>query len=437
MRVRLPRAMKEFALLPLAVIGALLALAVVSILGDQTHAGFVVRMRGLLGHLIGAQNATTTLGAVATGLVTVTSITFSVLLLAVQQTASSLSPVVFSQFVRRRANQVYLGVFVGLALYSYVVMAAVQPKTPPIIGAFFATLLTVTALGCLLFLVYSTIDQMRPDNVMRQLHDRAALAHEREARLVAQTRRTPASSAPVQVEYRCETFGYLESVELHRISRALEDAGGDGEVELCFTTGDEVVRGDVLARVRHPDAEVARRVRAQLVKALPITAAPDIDLDPTTAVRNISNIGWTSGSTSKHNPAIAGQALHALRDLGARWLGETAAEADAEVLPIVYPDRDCEALLDALYSAMVVARESRQHQQAQRVLQTYRFLGDLAREPLAERMRRDVAALQAELDQLPASPAVDAERERLDSALGVTTRPHPAGVTAPTRGSTR
>lgn len=44
----------------------------------------------------------------ATGLVTVTSITFSLLLLAVQQTASSLSPVVFDQFVRRRSNQIYL-----------------------------------------------------------------------------------------------------------------------------------------------------------------------------------------------------------------------------------------------------------------------------------------------------------------------------------------
>jgi len=40
---------------------------------------------------------------------------------------------VFDQFVRRRANQVHLGYFVGLGIYAYVVLAAVQKDTPPTI----------------------------------------------------------------------------------------------------------------------------------------------------------------------------------------------------------------------------------------------------------------------------------------------------------------
>jgi uncharacterized membrane protein len=418
MRVRLPRALHEFALVPVLVVLGLLLLGGVSIVGDQAHGAFFAGVRSVLGHFIGAGSATGTLTAVATGLVTVTSITFSVLLLAVQQTASNLSPVVFDQFVRRRANQVYLGLFVGLALYSYVVMAAVQPKTPPIIGAFFATVLTVVALGCLLFLVYSTIDQMRPDNVMRQLHDRAVSAHEREGRIVARTRRRSVSTAPVRAEVRSPTFGYVESVDVGRIERVLRDRGeaADAEVEICVAVGDEVVLGDLVARVRHRDAGEAERIRAEVERALPVSPSPDIDFDPSTAVRDISNIGWTSGSTSKHNPAIAAQALHALRDLGARWLPEGERAGDDRVA-VVYPDRDAENLLDALYSAVVVARESRQHQQAVRVLQTYRFLADVAEEGLAQRMRRDVAALGQELDHLPASPGVDRERDRLDEAL--------------------
>lgn len=417
MSVRLPRALREFAAVPLVVVVVLVLLGVVSIIGDQAHGPFFTSIRKFLSHYIGAQTASATLSAVATGLVTVTSITFSVLLLAVQQTASSLSPVVFDQFVRRRTNQLYLGLFVGLALYAYVVMAAVQPKTPPIIGAFFATVLTVIALGCLLFLVYSTIDQMRPDNVMRQLHDRAIAAHGREGRIVERTRRESSCSAPVRAELRAHTFGYLESLDLGRIERALRDAGGsDAEVEICRTVGDEVVVHDVLARVRHPDREAAERIRDQLERALPISPAPDIDFDPSTAIRDISNIGWTSGSTSKHNPAIAAQALHALRDLGVRWLGEGRRTAD-DPLPVVYPDRDAENLLDALYSAVIVARESRQHQQAVRVLQTYRMLADVAAPPLRDRMRRDVEAMQAELDKLPSSPRVDAARGRLSDEM--------------------
>lgn len=424
-RVRVPRAMREFALVPLLVVAALIALAAISIFADQVHGSLLTSLRESLGHYIGKQSASDILSAVATGLVTVTSITFSVLLLAVQQTASTLSPVVFDQFVRRRANQVYLGFFVGLALYSYLVMAAVQPDTPPIIGAFFATALTVVALSCLLFLVYSTIDQMRPDNVMRQLHDRAVRAHEREARLVARTRRRPESDAPVNAECLCDTFGYVESVSLSRLERALEEAerpGDEGaEIELCVAVGDEVVTGDVMARVRHRDPAVAERLAAAVRRSIEISPSPDIDFDATTAIGDISNIGWTSGSTSKHNPAIAQLAVHALRDLGARWLREQPRPA-AHVLPVVYPDRDVDELLGALYSAVIVARESRQHHQAAKVLETYRFLLGFARGAHAVRIRRDIDEMQSELDKLPASPTVEEQRQRLMRTLNGASR---------------
>jgi hypothetical protein len=163
------RAFREFAATPMLVMFGFAVLAGVSIAGDQAHLAGLDAVRRALSHVIGKQASTTTLQAIATGLITVTSITFSVLLLAVQQTASTLSPVVFDQFVRRRTNQVFLGFFVGLALYAYVVMAVVQDKTPPIIGAFIATVLTVISMLLLLALVYTSIDQMRPTNVVRQI----------------------------------------------------------------------------------------------------------------------------------------------------------------------------------------------------------------------------------------------------------------------------
>jgi uncharacterized membrane protein len=442
--VRVPRALHEYALVPVLCILALCLLAVGCIIGDQSNAAFLTATRGFLKHFIGKDAAATTLGAVATGLVTVTSITFSVLLLAVQQTASNLSPVVFDQFIRRRTNQLYLGFFVGLALYSYLVMAAVQNGTPPIIGAFVATVLTVGALGCLLFLVYSTIDQMRPDNVLRHLHDRAIRAHDREGVLVARTRRSPQSEAPVNAEFRSRTYGYIESIDLDRVLAALWEAGSaDGEVEMLVCLGDGVVVGDSIALIRHPDPEAAQRICEQLAEAVPVSAHPDIDVDPTTALRDIGNIAWTSGSTSKQNPAIAEQALHALRDLGSRWLAEEERTGE-DPAPVVYRDCDRHELLDALYSMLVVARESRQHQQAQSVLKAYRHLAGVAQPEFVERIERDVQAVQAELEQLPASPGVDLERETLAEALRVSSSQRlrvdgsrASRETAPASGSTR
>ncbi|MGN6574216.1 MAG: DUF2254 family protein [Nocardioides sp.] len=427
-RVRIPRALGEFVAVPLLVVAALLVLAVASIYGDQAHGPALTTLRGAIGHLIGKQAASAALGAIATGLVTVTSITFSVLLLAVQQTASSLSPVVFDQFVRRRANQVFLGLFVGLALYAYVVLAAVQKDTPPIIGAFLATLLTVAALCCLLFLVYSTIDQMRPRNVVRQLHDRAAGAHNREAPLIARTRRHSRSRLPVRAEYRSDTFGYVESIDLDLIAEVLDDDRGDGdghsrdddpagrpEVELHVTVGTEVALGDLVAFIRTDDSEKADRVRERLGQAVAMSPAPDLDFDATIGIRDLSNIGWTSGSTSKQNPAIAAQALHALRDLAVRWSKE-GDRTGPDPLPVVYADHDVDTVLNALYSAIVAAHESHQHGEAARVLDTYTAILAHAPGAVADRIRTDLEAMQPLLDQMPASPQLDAARRRADGA---------------------
>jgi hypothetical protein len=258
---------------------------------------------------------------------------------------------------------------------------------------------------------------MRPDNVMRHLHDRAIRAHDREGGLVSRTRREPESEAPVHARFRAHTFGYVEAIDLDCVLEVLAEAGGDdGEVEMVVCVGDEVVVGDTLALIRHPDRAAAERIAADLAKAVPISAHPDIDFDPSTALRDISNIAWTSGSTSKHNPAIAAQALHALRDLGSRWLAEEERTGDHPVA-VVYRDCDTHELLDALYSMVVVARESRQHQQAQRVLKAYRHLAEVARPEFRQRMQHDFAAMQDVLDQMPSSPGIDHARGELAEAL--------------------
>lgn len=412
LRLRVPRALREFVAVPVLMVVVMVALAAVSIMGDQSHGPAAEGLRETLGHFIGKDSASGTLSAVATGLVTVTSITFSVLLLAVQQTASTLSPVVFDQFVRRRTNQLYLGLFVGLALYSYIVLAAVQKKTPPVIGAFIATVLTVVALACLLLLVYSTIDQMRPDNVIRQLHDRAVAAHNRERRLVTATRRCSRSAAPVTASVSCPTYGFLESVDLERVVAAIGDHP-DAEVELHVTVGAAVVAGEPLASIRHPDSGAAEAVRREVAIALPISRTPDIDLDASTAIRDLSNIGWTSGSTSKQNPAIAAQSLHALSDLAARWLREGDRTGRAPH-PVVYRDDDVDTVLDAVYSAMVVAHESHQHQQALRVFETYEMMLAVAAAHHRQRLVDDLEAMNSLTNQLPPSPALDRVRARLD-----------------------
>ena len=396
------------------VVVAFACLAALSIVADQTQkVAWLDDARTTAGHIVGKQAATAALEAIAGGLVTVTSITFSVLLLAVQQTASNLSPVVFDQFIRRRSNQAFLGFFVGLALFSYVVMAAVKDQTPPILGATIATLLTVVALVILLVLVFSTVGQMRPTSVIRAIHDRALTAREEEAVLLRRTRRSSISPHDVAARYRAQVTGYVTHVNLHLLESALADAG-DAEICLAVTLGDHICFGDILATVLDGDFDRAESLARCVGAALSVSPQRDLAHDPTTGIDELSNIAWTSGSSSKQNPEVAREALYALQDLAARWFDDGAPDGstsfDSPPIAVVYQDTDRDRLLDALHALLVVAHESHQTLLAATVVDAYSALLQRVDAPARKRLRSDLTAAAALLDAVPASPALERAR---------------------------
>jgi uncharacterized membrane protein len=408
------RAFRELAAVPVLVVAAFCCLAVASIIADQTRSvGVLDAARTAAGHVVGRQAATAALQAIATGPVTVTSITFSVLLLAVQQTASNLSPVVFDQFIRRRSNQAFLGFFVGLALFAYVVMAAVKDATPPILGATIATVLTVVALAILLVLVFSTVAQMRPTSVVRAIHDRALAAREEEAALLRRTRRESTSGHDVAALYRARVTGYVTHVDLDLVASALESAG-DAEICLHVTLGEHVSYGDTLATVLDGDLDRAESLARRVATALSVSPQRDLAHDPTTGIDELSNIAWTSGSTSKQNPEVAREALYALEDLAARWFTEDAAEGSTRSvgppIAVVYRDTDRDRLLDVLHSMLVVAQESHQTLFAATVVGVCSALLRRLDGPARDRLRTDLAEAGALLDAIPTSPALDRAR---------------------------
>ncbi len=411
------RAIREFALVPSLVVLGFLLLAVVSVLADEAHVPGLDALRKATTQVIGTQSASTSLQAIATGLLTVTSITFSVLLLAAQQTASNLSPVVFDQFVRRRINQVLLGFFVGLCLFAYLVMAA-QTNTPPVVGAAIAVLLTVVAMILLLVLVYVTIDQMRPANVLRQIHQQTLQARHLQAGLRKRTLREPRREGDVTATYRSSETGYVTGIDLRHLERALERAPR-AEIQLCLTLGQAVTYGDVVAVVRDDDEETARSLADEVQGAILLDRWRDIARDATTGVAEITNIAWTSGSTAKHSPQVARQALDIIKDLAARRLDEDAEESGhaGEKLNVVYPDTYLDELLDSVFSLLVAANESHQHLTAARVLDVYRGLLPEADGETRRRILADLELGKELLEEVPQAAMLEQAREALERTV--------------------
>lgn len=417
------RSFAEFLLLPTAVMGAFLGLAGVTFALDRAELRALAVVRETMSRLVfGSTEATSSLlSSLATGLITLTSITFSVLLLAVQQAAATLTSEVIDQFLRRRLNQLFFGFFLGLALFALVVLSTVQADFNPVIGATVALLLSMLTLYGLVVMIYVTVNQIRPVNIIQAIHDRTLLARTHQWRgLTSRTRRFPRSTGSAPVSVTATENGFLVGVDIDTLALAARaDGRDDGEVVLRPSLGHYVSYGDVVADVWPAAGWSAEDAEDVVRRGLTVGNTRDLDRDPGYGVQQLVDVGWTTISTAKHSPAPGLQAIAALRDLLARWANEDESRGDGDPpLPVVYRDETPSELLNGLELLAVVSTESMQVQAFVEVLTAVEVLFE--RLPPGQQARSEdlvLRSLSAMGDHVLTAPL-----DRVLSALGDTLR---------------
>ncbi|MDQ3674567.1 MAG: DUF2254 domain-containing protein [Gemmatimonadota bacterium] len=198
----------------------------------------------------------------------------SLLLLALQQTAASLSPAVFDQFLRRRHNQFFFGFFVGLSLFALATLATVNEPYNPVLAASVAVALTIVALFLLIVLLYTAINQMRPIEIVEEIHRHTLAARRRQEELLTATRRTSQLPGGPSHTVLAPWHGYVTHIDMNLLKRAIATTGGEVEVRLQVSIGSYVSTGDVVADVtcvRGLDIEPRRRCWARCVSSVSAT----------------------------------------------------------------------------------------------------------------------------------------------------------------------
>ncbi len=161
------------------------------------------------------------MGIVAASIITVTSITFSILLIAIEQAAATMTHQVVDQYLRRRLNQFYFGYFVGLATYALLILATVQPSFNPVFGGMLAVIFTIFALLLLITLVYTTLDRVRPTVIIEAIHDHILAARERQVSILRATRRQPEAPGRMLVPVKAEVHGFITRININALEGAL------------------------------------------------------------------------------------------------------------------------------------------------------------------------------------------------------------------------
>ncbi|MGI8926398.1 MAG: DUF2254 family protein [Tepidiformaceae bacterium] len=396
-RREMRQAFSEFLGLPVAIIAAFLVLSTGTYALDSAASGPTAPFRRFMEvHVLGdAASTSELLGTIAGSIITVTSITFSLLLIAVQQATSSFSHQVIDQFLRRRINQVSFGFFVGLALYALIAVATASDEFKPVYGATIALLLTVVALVLLLVLLYTTIAQMRPEEVIGSIHDRIVSSRTSQLQLLAMTRRASVYAAEPDARRRvfAPVEGYLVDIHARQVGTLAQDLGDGCEVEFLLPVGGYMACGDPIAAIAATNEDHATQLHEAVLTGVEAQRRREIQNDPGYGIQQLSDIAWTTGSTSKQNPSPALIVVRSLRDLLARWSDERDAAPRAEVLPVVYHDDVPEELFGAFEALIVVSSESMQDQVFAEVMGGFAIAFD--RMPAAEQARTEETVLRS------------------------------------------
>ena len=401
----LRRAFSQFLALPLAVVFGFVALTAAMYQADRAwSAGRVPAGFAWLGQLLGdSTSLATLLSTIASSIITVTSITFSLLLVALQQGSSALTTQVTDQFLMRKVNQFYFGYFVGLSLFVLFSLATASSIHRPVFGTTLSIVLTSIALCMVVVMIYNTIDQMRPSQIIRAIHRHVLRARAEEVKVLATTRRRPRADWAVVATLGSREAGHVLAVDIGKLEDAVRQIGcGEIEAQLSMPLGRYSAFGDPVATLRAPAAaRPAPAVLARLEEAVlgALTFGDDRDLrrDPAYGIDQLANIAWTSVSTAKSSPNPGQAVVQSLRDIIARWCAEGGEAAGDARSVLVLADQSLDEALTALEQIILVCSESIQAQTLADALRTVAILlattGGCCGERLAEIARRALSSL--------------------------------------------
>ena len=298
------------------------------------------------------------LAAIAGSLISVTGLTFSFTVVALQLSSSQHSPRLLQTFVTDRVIQATLAQLVGTFVYALTVLRTVRAEDATSGGSAFVPRLSVTVgfaltlvsvVALVLFLGHLA-RSLRVETMLRDVHDEATATYARELPEAGAGTASPTDfpeGTPSLV--LAGSSGFIVDVDPGPIVEAARDA--DVTVALTARIGDSVLTGTPLAHVwrRAPSLPDVDRLQDVVQEGVDLQFERSPDRDLGYSLRKVVDIAVRALSPGTNDPTTA---VHAMSHVSA-LLGEVVTRPprpmefrdDDGVLRLLVPQWDVDALV--------------------------------------------------------------------------------------------
>ena len=417
----LERLRSTYWFLPALVTGAAVVLGLVLVEVDRAFPDAT----GWLGWAYGggADGARSLLSAVAGSTITVVSVTFSVMVVALTVSSQHFGPRLLNSFMRDNAAQFVLGTYTGTFAYCLVVLRTVQGDSGdnyslfvPHLAVTAAVLLTLFSVAMLIYYVHHVALSMQVSEIT------AGVAHEME-RVVGRLYpehfgegteppvHEPPAVPPGAMVIRARTSGYVQEIDNEAV---LKLAGRhDSTVWLLSRPGQFVVEGTSIAAAHPPPLE-GDELERSVSRAYVIGTDRSTYQDIAFAVQQLVEVALRALSPGVNEPFTAITAIdrlgQGLAKLASRKIPSGVRVDDDGVVRVITRPRTFEELVEGAFVPLA-PQAGGDPAVAERLFETLILLADRSRRP------EDRAAIRRVSDLLWSSAAGHVESDGHRSSL--------------------
>jgi uncharacterized membrane protein len=299
----------------------------------------------------GPDSATALLQTMAGSVITVTGLTFTLTVVALQLASQQFSPRLLRDFTHDRVIKAVLAVLLATLVFDIVVLRAIHADKPlPHVALLVTSVLGLAALGAILAFITHMTRVLRVDTMMRTVHDETDTAID----TFYPEYGDPRPRWPDELDLNdaegmgvaASSSGFVRRIDVAMLLRTAHEH--DVIISIEARPGDHVVRGTPLATVwtaTGGQPETRRtEVEKSIVAAVFVGYERTIEQDAAFGFRQLTDIAVKALSPGINDPVTAAHAVGHSADLlvglTGRRLGPTLHEDDDGTGRVVVPDRD-------------------------------------------------------------------------------------------------
>lgn len=316
---------------PSIVVAAFLLLAI-GMVEVSTHVDREALARWPLLFGANAESSRSILGAVASGMITVAGLTFSLTLLAVAQASSQYTPRILRNFLGDRPNQLMLGTFVGVFAYCIVVLRTIRGGESggfvPSLAVVMGMMLGIVGLGVLIVAVHHIASSLQATSIISRVTSETSASIDRlfpdalddaGVTALASERELAASLAALADGWQpvpAERSGYVQSTDVDSLLQRAKERECLIRVECC--AGDFVTEGEPLVSIAlsgdeaDPDDGAQSLLREQVGGAFAMGRYRTVEQDPRFGIRQLVDIALKALSPGVNDTTTAVSCVHFL-----------------------------------------------------------------------------------------------------------------------------